>query len=94
MITSPPVFIPLPYNITSKTCRNMARNWQSTRNKSQQSEHGTIINSMFTGRILEEKVINQYRGIIPQITGSAWITGTHQFFIQDKDPYPQGFEII
>lgn len=56
--------------------------------------HQGIINSMFTGRILEEKVINQYRGIIPQITGSAWITGTHQFFIQDKDPYPQGFEII
>jgi len=55
--------------------------------------HQGIINTVFTGRVLEEKAVEQYKGIIAEITGSAWITGMHQFIIQDKDPFPQGFSI-
>jgi proline racemase len=29
--------------------------------------------------------------VIPEITGSACLTGLHQFIVDPQDPFPQGF---
>ncbi|WP_017728840.1 proline racemase family protein [Halalkalibacterium ligniniphilum] len=53
--------------------------------------HESIINSTFTGRIIGTTKVGDFDAIIPQITGSAWITGMHQFIIESEDPFHEGF---
>jgi proline racemase len=53
----------------------------------------SIIDSKFTGRILEKQIVADKQGIIPEITGSAWITGTHQHLLDPDDPWPEGYRL-
>jgi 4-hydroxyproline epimerase len=53
--------------------------------------HESIIGSMFTGGIKEERAIGNYRGFVPTIEGWARITGLNTIFIDDRDPYAKGF---
>ena len=51
----------------------------------------SIINTKFKGRILEEVTVGGFKAIIPEITGSAYITGFNHFVIDDSDPVKYGF---
>lgn len=51
----------------------------------------SIIGTMFKGRVLEETKIGEYTAIIPEITGSAFITGFNHFVIDEEDPVKYGF---
>ena len=51
----------------------------------------SIINTEFTGTVLESVQTAGRDGIIPQIAGSAWITGFTQFVLDSEDPLPEGF---
>lgn len=51
----------------------------------------SFIGSRFVGRILEETMVGDRRGIRPAVTGRAWITGTAQYLLDPSDPYPAGF---
>ena len=53
----------------------------------------SIINSKFTGRIVREEKVSDKPAIIPEITGRAWITGTHQHFLDPDDPWPEGYRL-
>ena len=33
------------------------------------------------------------KAIVPVISGTAWITGTHQHTLDPTDPYPQGYRL-
>jgi proline racemase len=51
--------------------------------------HRSIIGSAFTGRLLEATP----DGVIPEITGRAWITGMGQYLLDPDDPFPAGFRL-
>jgi proline racemase len=53
--------------------------------------HESIIDSSFVGTIVDTTYVQDYQAIVPEITGSAWITGMHQFIIEKEDPYREGF---
>ena len=53
--------------------------------------HESILGSTFEGKIVEETMVGDFKAVIPQITGSAYITGINQLFIDDRDPYKHGF---
>jgi proline racemase len=53
----------------------------------------SIINSEFHGRIAETTSLGGIPAIIPEITGRAWITGTHQHMLDPDDPWPQGYRL-
>ena len=53
----------------------------------------SIIDSEFHGRIAETMVLGDMPAIIPEITGSAWITGTHQYMLDPDDPWPEGYRL-
>lgn len=53
--------------------------------------HESIIGSRFTGRIVELTRIGDRKAIVPEITGRAWITGEHSYYLDPTDPYPQGY---
>ena len=53
----------------------------------------SIIGSKFHGRILDEASVGNVTGIIPEITGRGWITGTHQHMLDPSDPWPGGYRL-
>ena len=53
----------------------------------------SIINSEFHGRIAKTTRLADTPAIIPEITGRAWITGTHQHMLDPDDPWPEGYRL-
>ncbi|MEV0386122.1 proline racemase family protein [Nonomuraea sp. NPDC050643] len=53
----------------------------------------SFIGTRFIGRITEETTVGGEPAIVPSITGRAWITGTAQYFLDPRDPFPAGFEL-
>ncbi len=51
----------------------------------------SIINTSFTCRIVRLTQVENQKAIIPEVTGSAYITGVHDFLIDPDDPLNQGF---
>ena len=49
--------------------------------------HASVIGSTFDGRIVAETG----DGIVPAIRGSAFITGRAELYVDDRDPYPEGY---
>jgi proline racemase/trans-L-3-hydroxyproline dehydratase len=55
--------------------------------------HESIIGTLFYCRLIEETKIGEYQAVVPTIRGSAYITGIHQFVVDDRDPFPAGFQL-
>lgn len=53
----------------------------------------SIIDSEFLCRITEEVRVGDRAGILPTISGRAWITGTHQHMLDPSDPWPAGYRL-
>lgn len=53
----------------------------------------SIIGSTFDCNILSETSIAGRPAIVPQISGRAWITGTHQYMLDPADPWPDGYRL-
>ena len=51
----------------------------------------SITGSLFTGRIVNEVVMGSRKAIIPEITGSAYITGMNTWILDEEDPLEDGF---
>ncbi|MEM9921045.1 MAG: proline racemase family protein [Bacteroidota bacterium] len=51
----------------------------------------SITGSVFTGSVVQEATYGPYKAVIPEVEGSAFITGTHQFVIDPNDPFQEGF---
>jgi proline racemase len=56
-------------------------------------EYQSVFGTQFTGKILAETVVDGRPAIVPEISGNAWITGFHQFVVDDTDPYRFGFNL-
>jgi proline racemase len=55
--------------------------------------HEGILGTVFTGRLVEEATIGEYRAAVPTITGQAWITGFASYVVDPTDPFPDGYTI-
>jgi proline racemase len=53
----------------------------------------SVIGTRFTGRVVEETEVAGRPGIVPEITGRAWITGMGQYLLDAEDPFPAGFAL-
>ncbi len=53
----------------------------------------SIINSEFKGTIVEPVDLAGTPAITPEISGRAWITGTHQHMLDPSDPWPEGYRL-
>jgi proline racemase len=51
----------------------------------------SIIGTRFVGRIVETTAFGPYPAIIPEVEGTAHITGRHEFLIDPADPLRDGF---
>lgn len=55
--------------------------------------HESIIGSRFEGRIVATAAVGPHAGVVPEITGRAWLTGLGQLVLAPGDPFPEGFLI-
>jgi len=55
--------------------------------------HESLIGTRFNGRIVSRTEVGDYQAIVPEIEGSAWITGEHTFLVDDEDPLREGFRL-
>lgn len=51
----------------------------------------SFIGTEFTGRLLRETTVGGLPAVVPTITGRAWVTGLGQYFLDEDDPFPEGF---
>jgi len=52
--------------------------------------HESIIGTLFKCRILAETTVGEFPAIIPEVAGSAYVTGMHTFVIDPDDPIKEG----
>ena len=53
----------------------------------------SIIGSRFDCRVEDVASVGGRPGIVPSISGRAWITGTHQHMLDPDDPWPLGYQL-
>jgi proline racemase len=51
----------------------------------------SIIGSRFAGRVVQTTTFGPYPAVIPEVEGTAHITGRHEFLIDPTDPLRNGF---
>ncbi|MGD9904232.1 MAG: proline racemase family protein [Vicinamibacterales bacterium] len=55
--------------------------------------HESLIGTCFTGRVAARTRVGEIAAIVPEVTGSAWITGEHTFLVDADDPLRAGFRV-
>jgi trans-L-3-hydroxyproline dehydratase len=55
--------------------------------------HESLIGTRFNGRVVSRTLVGECQAIVPEIEGSAWITGEHTFLVDESDPLKNGFRI-
>ncbi|MEM9498440.1 MAG: proline racemase family protein [Pseudomonadota bacterium] len=53
----------------------------------------SILGSRFTGVAVSETQVGEHLAIVPRLSGTAWITGTHQHMLDPTDPWPGGYRL-
>lgn len=53
----------------------------------------SILGTKFRGRVVEEAKAGSYDAVIPEVTGSAYITGFNTFLFDPTDPLSNGFTL-
>ena len=57
----------------------------------------SIIGTRFTGSVIAETQVGSglevFPAVIPKVSGSAYMTGYHQFVLDAEDPFPEGFRL-
>ena len=56
--------------------------------------HESIIGSLFNGRVEARTKVGNHDAILPSIEGWARQTGYNTIFIDDRDPYKHGFQLV
>ena len=56
--------------------------------------HESIIGSLFHCRVEDTTQVGDYDAIVPSIEGWARITGINTLFIDDRDPFAHGFQVV
>mgnify|MGYP003644506081 CR=1 FL=1 len=56
--------------------------------------HESIIGSLFKGRVESAAKVGERDAVIPSIAGWARMTGLNTIFVDDRDPFALGFQVI
>ncbi|WP_243664353.1 4-hydroxyproline epimerase [Rhodothermus marinus] len=56
--------------------------------------HESIIGSLFVGRVEAAAQVGDFPAIVPSIEGWARVTGFNTIFIDERDPYCHGFQVL
>ncbi|NKI42613.1 proline racemase family protein [Streptomyces physcomitrii] len=51
----------------------------------------SFIGTRFTGRLTGTTEVGGLPAVVPEVSGRAWITGTANYLLDPRDPFPEGF---
>jgi proline racemase len=51
----------------------------------------SIIGTTFSGRVLKQVPYGPHQSVIPEVEGTSYITGKHEFLMDPRDPLKNGF---
>jgi trans-L-3-hydroxyproline dehydratase len=51
----------------------------------------SVVGSTFTGRVVADTDFEGYDAVVPEVTGSAHITGRNELLVDPADPFGEGF---
>lgn len=51
----------------------------------------SVVGSTFTGRVVAETTVGDRDAVVPEVEGSAHLTGRHEFLVDPDDPFGDGF---
>jgi len=51
----------------------------------------SITGSVFKGSVVRTEQYGNFYSVIPEVEGTAYITGQHEFLIDPNDPFKYGF---
>lgn len=76
------------------TCARMASLYAKGKLKlNKEFINESIIGSLFKGKLVQETKVGEYTAVIPEVTGSAYISGFNNIVCSVADPYKDGFSI-
>jgi proline racemase len=52
-----------------------------------------LLGTTFQGQIVRQTTVGEFQAIVPEIRGTAHLTGLHHFVLTPDDPFPGGFLI-
>ena len=55
--------------------------------------HDGVLGTIWTGRLIREAKVGDYRAVVPTLTGRAWISGYSEYVIDPADPFPEGYTV-
>ena len=55
--------------------------------------HESIISTVFKCQLLGETKVGDFQAVVPEITGSAYITGMNTLVLDPEDPFQEGFQL-
>jgi proline racemase len=53
----------------------------------------SLIGSLFYGKLIKEVSVGGLEAVLPEVTGSAFVTGVHNFLLDEDDPFKYGFVV-
>lgn len=56
--------------------------------------HESYIGSRFIGRVEAETTVGEHKAIVPSIEGSAIVTGFNTIWVDRRDPFWAGFQVV
>ncbi len=56
--------------------------------------HESIIGSLFEGRVERAATVGDQAAIVPSVAGWARLTGLNTIFVDPRDPYAHGFQLL
>ncbi|GFQ87998.1 trans-L-3-hydroxyproline dehydratase [Trichonephila clavata] len=59
----------------------------------EEKEFRSIIGSSFTARAISEIDVGKYPAVIVEVSGMAYHTGDHTFYLENQDPIKDGFQL-
>ncbi|MBU4202495.1 MAG: proline racemase family protein [Acidobacteria bacterium] len=51
----------------------------------------SILGTCLTGRAVRTAQVGSFSAVVPEVSGTAYLTGRHEFFLNPDDPLHQGF---
>ncbi len=55
--------------------------------------HESIVDTVFTGRVVEETRVGDLAAVVPEITGTGYIYAFSSYVVDPGDPFPEGFTV-
>lgn len=76
------------------TCARMATLYAKGKLKlNEEFIHESITGGLFKGQLIQESKVGEYPAVIPEITGSAYISGFNSIVSCANDPFKNGFSL-